>query len=315
MMRDEGVSTVIGAVVVLAILGGAILYVNAFYVPHQGAAMETNARADARQALLDLQGQLTANRAPFTAQVPLAPKPGEPPLMAGVILSPARTPGALNFTTQGTTLVVSHLTDAPAGGVPANDPTRVAESGRMRVYDVGSAAGGVAMGSLGASVGGTYLAPVSYRLEGGGILAVRAGASSLVAAPSWRVASSANGSTNVLGGTLPILAGPLAEERGLGSGALALAPGAAIRAGAGQAVYNVTLVVHTDALAAWTAAMQAALGGRGTLAVVPDAGATDAGTITVIVLPPAGTPANVRGVTLDLTLVRASVAFSGATTG
>lgn len=315
MMDDRGASTVIGAILVLAILGGAILYVNAFHVPRQGETMESDARAVARASMLELQGELTSNQAPFVASVPLAPEGGRPPLLAGIILTPTRAPGALTFAATGTTLTLSHLTDAPSGGVPAGDPTRVAEQGKMRVYDLGSASAGVPLGAIGASIGGTYLAPASYRLEGGALLATRANASSLVASPTWSATSAGSGTRTLISGTLPILAGSTSEARGLGAGSMRITPGLAVRDGAGQAVYNVTLTLRTDALGAWTAALQAALGNRATLTVTPDTGAADAGTITALVLPPSGTPASTRAVMLDLTVLRAGVAIEGATTG
>jgi hypothetical protein len=312
--QDEAAaSTVVGAIIVLAILGSSLVYVNAFYVPRQGATMEIDARADALAALNALAADTTSARAPFERAIPLAAPAGAPPLLSGLVLSPARAPGSLQLNATRTTLTISHVTDAPPGGVPAGDPMRAAEAGKMRVYDLGNATAGQPLGVLAASLGGTYLEPAAYRLEAGAILAQRANASSLVAAPPWILATSPNGTRTTLAATVPILVGSPVDDRGTGAVTLHVSPAPPVRVGAGQAVYNVTFQIHTDALAAWTAALGAALAGHGTITATPDPGIPDAGTVTMVILPPAGTPAGTRAVTLDVTLARETVDLASLT--
>ncbi len=78
--------------------------------------------------------------------------------------------------------------------------------------------------------------------------------------------------------------------------------------GGGQRVYNVTLRIETDALAAWTAILQDAVGSRGTTSVVVTG--NDTGILTALILPPSGTLPGVKAVEMDLSAVRYVVALT-----
>src|SRR5581483_8278325 len=101
MMRpdDEAVSTVVGAILVLAALGLGIVYVNAYHVPSQGEALDVQAREAAQAGLASARGTLLADPSggARSFEVPLrAPEPS-PPLLSGVVLSPALGQGTLSL--------------------------------------------------------------------------------------------------------------------------------------------------------------------------------------------------------------------------
>lgn len=306
---DEAVSTVVGALVVLAVLGVSLVYVNAFHVPEQGAAMEVAARDDAEAELRGLAADLSSPASgPLLADVPLRGEPADPPLLGGIVLSPVRAAGRLAFEPAQANLTLSHVTVAPAEGVPAGDPMRAAlPGGLVRVWSLGNATQGVSLGALRLDAGAAYLEPATYSLEGGAVVVKRAGGSALAAPPSLRV--SAGGTpgfpTTVVSWRVPLLAGAPAEVSGGERAQVGLSPGPAASSGGGQLVQNVTILVQTDALAAWRAALEDLVGGRGTVTSV--ATGPDRGTVTATILPPPGTPVGRAAVELDLHAVRYAV--------
>lgn len=314
-IQDDGVSSVIGAILVMAILGTSIVYVNSYRVPKEGATMETTAATAAELALTDLAAGVASSDDAVQRVIPLAPDPAAPPLLSGLILTPARAPGSIALNATATTITISHLTDAPAGGVPAGDPMRAAENGRMRVYTIGNATAGMAPGALVASVGGAYGSRTLLRLEAGALLSNSSGRSALVALPPIRVAASANGSSTSFHARVPIFAGSAVSQGGAQAASVRLTPGPEARAGGGSLVYNVTISVRTDALAAWTSALSQIVGARGTVASVLDAGASDTGTVTALVLPPIGTPAGTKAVELDVAVLRYTVDLAAGSIG
>lgn len=310
--RDAGASTVVGAIIVLAVLSLALVYVNAYHVPRQGAALELEGREQAESALVALAGRLSAEPgASLLEPLPLRPPAARPQLLSGIVISPARAEGQLQVVPAATTIRVSHVVAAPPGGVPPGDPMRVdAGGGLMRVYLLGNATEGAPLGALDLRSGGTYLEPASYRLEGGLVLVSRATTSALVSGPALDVARGRIGGleTTTLAWRVPLLAGDADAVSGTSVAQVQLTPGPESAAGGGQLVRNVTIEVGTTALSAWTAALQDAVGLYGTVAWVAT-GPSETGTVTATLLPPAGTPAGTSAVALDLRAVRYAVSF------
>ena len=308
-MDERAVSSVVGALILFVILGVSLVYVNAFHVPRQGAAMEVAARDGMEARLQALAGDLAEPHAtPLLAELPLRGDAGDPPLLGGVVLSPARPVGRLAFEPMRANLTLSHVTVAPASGVAAGDPIRQAlPDGLMRVWSVGNATGGHPMGSLQLDPGAAYLDRATYALEGGAVVAKRAEGSALVAPPALHVGLGGTPAspTTRLTWRIPLLAGPAAEASGADRAQVTLVPGPGSASGGGQLVHSVTLSVQTDALAAWRAALEDLVGGRGVVTFA--ATGLDRGTVTATILPPAGTPAGKAAVELDLHAVRYAV--------
>lgn len=315
--RDDAVSSVVGALLVLAVLGLAIMYVNGVHVPQQGTALEVDARESAEAALASLGARLSdAKRAPLTADVPLKAERPLPPLLAGVILSPARAEGKLAFEPGATALTISHVTDAPPGGVPVGDPMRQdLGGGRMRVYDVGNASAGLPLGSLRLTVGGSYLDPATYLFEGGAVMLDRGEGSAVVTTPGLHASASGTAAqpTTRLSWRVPVLTGHSGEVVGARAAQLSLQPGPEAQSGGGQRVHNVTLTVATDAASAWKAALEDVLRGRGVVSVALSG--PDSGVVTALVTPPAQAQPGVPSVEMDLSLVRYGVDFTARSGG
>jgi hypothetical protein len=298
---DSGLAAVIGAVVVLAVLGTTLLYVNAFHVPRQGAALETQGAESTQSALLGLASALSRGAdAPLAHDVPLRTAPAAPPLLAGVVLSPARSEGELGLNATGSRIRVSVVLDAPAGGVPAADPTRVdLGGGRMRHYLLGNATAGLPLGALDAHVGGVYSERVEYRVEGGALLATREGRSTLVAPPALDVGRV--GATTSVGWRVPLLGGPASAESGGEVGQVLLRPGP--EAEMTTRAYQLSIRVETSDLAGWTAALQRSVGANGFVNAT-QVGAPDNGTVEALILAPPGTLLTERAVVAELVAVR-----------
>lgn len=302
---DSGAATIIGAIIVLAILGIAAMYVNGVHVPRQGAALELAAREDAESALVGLAATLAAPpEGGFTWDVPLRPPAAPPSLLSGLILSPARMDGTLAIDAAGASVTISHVVAAPAGGMPGGDGMRVdLGNGDMRVFLVGNATAGQRMGGVDARVGGAYLDSATYRMEGGAVIATRAGgASSLVEAPALRVTS--DGVDTRVRWHLPVLAGAAAQKSGDASGVVAFdtGPTAAMTARASE----LRIVVHApDTLDAWATAMDDAVGTLG-MVVVDES----AQTVTATVPAPAG-----GSVVEDLRLTLHAATLTGRSAG
>lgn len=310
---DGGAATMIGAILVLAVLGMSIVYVNAYHVPRQGAAREVAAREEAEASLVALASALQgADVAPLVDDLPLqGPRPS-PPLLSGVVLSPAIAQGRLQFEPGWTNVSVSSVIDAPAGGVPAGDPMRVdVGGGRMRVYALGSASGGAPLGTILLTSGGAYLETATYQLAGGAVIVDRADGSALVSPPGLQVGAASSETT--VAWRVPVLAGAAAETAGAGVAQLSLAPGPLARFGGGQLVHSVEVKVQTNALAAWKTALEQVVGARGTVSVVESA--PDAGTVTATILPPTGTPSGTPAVRLTLEGVRYELDIGSRTAG
>lgn len=310
---DSAVSSVIGAIVILAILGLSLAYVNAFHVPRKGMALEMDAREDAEAALSNLAADLDAasDAGALVADVPLRAPSSDPPLLGGIVLTPVRSAGALAFEPAATRITLRHATVPPPGGVPANDPLRQAlPNGLMSVYTVGNATSGRALGALDLDAGAAYLEDVTYRLEGGALVAKRSSGSALLSPPSLVVGAGGTPSepTTTVTWRIPFLAGAASEISGGERAQITLTPGPAASIGGGQLVHNVTLVVETDALAAWRAALEEVVGSRGT--VTATATGVDRGSVTAIILPPAGTTTGRAAVELRLQAVRYDVGLA-----
>lgn len=305
---DEAVSAVIGAIVLLGIVGMALLYTNAYRVPEQGRSLEVALRESAETGLSGLTSRLDGvSTATQTADLPLKIARASP-LLAGIVLSPARADGRSALEPSGTNLSLSIVTDAAAGGVPANDPMRVdLGNGKVLVYVLGNATSGVALGRLNHTVGGAYLAPDTLAMEGGALLSLRSGgASVLLESPSLSVLRQGNATR--VAWRIPLLAGSPTQVVGGASARWAFAPGPVAESGGGDLAYGTTLTIRTDALAAWSAGLTSLVGAQGNVTTALRAG--DAGTVTAIVLPPAGTPAATKAVQIAYGSVRydASVA-------
>lgn len=305
---DAGVSSVVGAILILAILGMSLVYVNAFHVPRQGATMEMAGREDAEAALALLAADLAAPaRGSLTADLPLRPDAPGPPLLAGVVLSPARAHGRLSFEPAQTNVSVSHVTAAPAGGVPVGDPIRAAlPGGLMRVWSLGNATGGVPVGSLRLAPGAAYLEGASYAVEAGAVVVKREDGSALVAPPALHVGAA--GGVTTVSWRVPLLRGAAAEVGGGERAQVGLAPGPESASGGGQRVHEVSIRVDTDALQAWRTALEELVGGRGSVAVAQTG--PDRGVVTATIAAPPGTPAGTPAVELDLKAVRYAVGLA-----
>lgn len=279
-MNDSGVAAVIGAIVVLAVLGIALVYVNAYHVPKQGEAMEVATSEATERALLDLASALAAApEGPIAHDVPVRAQRERGPLLSGVVLEPARAEGRLALDPVGSNLTVSVVVNAPAGGIPANDPTRApVAGGKMRVYLAGNATRGLPLGALRATTGGAYLAPSEGIVEAGAVFGDAPRGSTLAAPPpmalarpdlraevTWRV---------------PILAGADAEVSGTGAVQAVLTPGPEAALGSGAEVDEVRILVETPRLAGWREAFTRTVGNLGTITTN---GANDAGTVEVVI--------------------------------
>lgn len=313
LLADErAVSSVVGAIVVLAVLGSALVYVNAYHVPQKGAALEVLAREEAETALQSLALDLSSPvDGPFATDLPLRGPAPEPPLLSGIVLTPVRASGRLAFEPEGTTLRLSHVTAAPAADVPAGDPVREAlPGGLMLVHDIGSATGGRALGALTLAAGAAYLESATYSLEGGAVLVRRDDGSALVAPPALQVGrgGTATVPTTTFSWRVPLLAGAAAEVGGGDLAQVSLAPGPEAAAGGGQLVHEIRIVVETDALTAWRSALEELVGSHGTVSATQTG--PDAGTVTATLLPPSGTPAGTPRVELRLHAVRYEVGLA-----
>ena len=272
---DQAIAAVIGAIVVLAVLGIALVYVNAYHVPRQGAALETVAAERSEAALVDLAGRLAARAdGPVVREVPLRAERPSPPLLSGLVLSPARAQGELALAPAPSRIGISVVVPAPAGGVPAGDPTREAlAGGKMRVHLLGTSAGAQPLGALHAVTGGAYLTPTRTILEGGAVIADTERGSALVGPPALTVAG------NVVTWRLPLLTGAASEVAGGSHAQVALTPGPEAQVGGGSRVEELRIRVETQQLAAWQAALEEVVGSRGTVTVTstgPDAGVVQA---------------------------------------
>lgn len=272
---DQGIAAVIGAIIVLAILGIALVYVNAFYVPRQGAALEVGAGESAEASLVDLASTLAlAPTGPVVHDVPLRVERSTPPLMAGVVLTPARAEGTLELVGASSSLSLSVVVPAPAQGVPANDPTREpVAGGKMRVHLVGTSSTMQALGALRATTGGAYVDESAALLEGGAVLSDTEVGSAAIAPPSLAVVG------DVVSWRIPLLAGSASAVSGSPAAQVALQPGPEAQLGGGAKVDELRVALQTTRLAAWQAALEEVVGSRGTIGVVDDG--DDAGTITV----------------------------------
>lgn len=310
--EDAAISTVLGAIILLGILGVALVVVNAYYVPRQGAGLEAGLAERAESAMVRMAvGVDSVSTSTLVVDAPLRAERATPPLLSGVVLTPARTQGSLALATTGPNVTLSVLVDAPAGGVPPGDPIRAdGGAGKMRVYLLGNATAGHPVGHLDLVTGGAYTDASRLRLAAGALVARGNGTSSIVTPPAMSVhRTTGPGATTQLDWTLPLLAGPDALVTGGSSGQVALTPGPSSQVGGGSLVHNVTLRIETSEVAAWRAALTSVAGSAGyvnhTLA-----GAADNGTVTLDVAPPAGTPATTRAVAISLVTVRYEVSLS-----
>lgn len=302
---DEAVATVIGAIVLLAVLGTALVYVNAYHVPRQGAALESQGAERTEEALLRLATTLAASpKSPFVQDVPLQTPRGNPPLLSGIVLSPARATGTAALNATSPVVRISADLDAPPGGVPVGDPNREdIGGGRMRIHLLGNRTAGTQVGSLQANVGGAYTATTEYRLEAGMVL-VDAGASSgAVSPPSLAVQ---RGTHTSVAWRIPLLAGTSGEIAGAGTVQVGLRPGPESELSGGRA-YRVHIEVNTTQLAAWRSALEDVVGSNGIVNATTTG--PDTGTLDVVLLPPPGTPDTVRAVEPRLGIVRYQVAL------
>ncbi|HVM45413.1 MAG TPA: hypothetical protein VM582_05705 [Candidatus Thermoplasmatota archaeon] len=272
---EQAIAAVVGAIIILAVLGIALVYVNAFHVPRQGAAMEVMASERAEGALASLAGALgRPAQGPLVQDVPLRVDRATPPLLSGIVLSPARAEGSLALLPASSTIRVSVVVPAPAEGVPAGDATRESVAGGlMRVHLVGTSAAGQPMGALRATTGGTYVSPSGRVLEGGAVLADTLAASATVAPPALTV----NG--DAVAWRLPLLAGAPGEVSGGSLAQVVLTPGPEAELGGGSAVNELRVRVETTHLAAWKAAFESTVGTRGSVTATstgPDDGIVEA---------------------------------------
>lgn len=307
MRRDDVAgASIIGAIIVLAIIATSIVYVNTVHVPRQGVAMEVAASQKAAAALVGIAGKL-GDGAYVLADVPLRGERATPPLLSGVILSPARMDGTLGFLPNSSNLTVSVVIDAPAGGVPANDPVRQdLGGGKMRLYLVGNSTGALPMGALRAYVGGAYTSQAQDWVEGGAVVARRSNMSTALAAPALSITRD---STTIARWHLPLLAGTPSEVSGSQVGQVSLTPGPTATIGGGATAYNASIVINTTMVTGWTAAMQDVVGPNGFVNTTR-VGADDNGTVDVVILAPAGTAPTTKAVEFVLKLTRFEVALA-----
>lgn len=289
---DRALSTIVGAVIVLAVIGLAIMMVNTMHVPRQGASLEMAAREDAAQSLVGLSARLSTPAAGDLAwDVPLRAPPAPPALLAGVILSPARAEGTLAFNASATRITISHVVDAPPGGVPANDSMRTAEPGnRMRVHLLGNATAGQPVGALSARVGGAYAPQITFTLSGGLVLRQEPPhAPAPLEALGLRVArvDTPTGPLAHVAWHVPLLAGTGGETSGAAAAVVALDAGPTTRIAGETRAHELTIRIATTAVDAWRMALTDAAAGLGTVTVT--AGPTPSeGVVTLTVASPAG---------------------------
>lgn len=302
MIRDdEAVSTVIGAIMVMGVLGSALLYVNAFHVPRQGAALEVQGAEATEAALTDLAVALQGgSRAPSFHDIPLTAARGTPPLLAGIVLTPVRPGGSATLDLTGPRLTLSAVLDAPPNGIPLDDPIREdLGGGLMRLYILGNRTGGLSVGALTTHVGGAYSGPTEYRVEAGLLLTNRSGSSAALAGPGIFVQET--GVTS-FSWRIPIMAGGHHELSGGEVAQLGIRPGPESAIGGGR-VHNLSIQIETANVGAWRQALSDALGPTAFVNATIF-GDPDNGTLSAIVLPPAGTPAGTRAVEMHLWAVR-----------
>lgn len=311
LARDsDAAAAIVGSLIVLAILGLAIVYVNTAYVPRQGERLEAQASAEAELALRALASGMAGEPAPLRQELPLRPERAAPPLLAGIILSPLRADGTFTFDPALTNVTVSLVTDAPAGGVSPGDGSRVAmPNGTMRVYLLGNATRGAPVGSAGLALARGYLAESEMRLEAGAVVARHGAGSTLVSPPTLHVArvDSAQPLTRITW-RIPILAGAETELGGSGGIDASLVPGPVASAGGLAGARSVSIAIESHSLAAWREALEKAVGPQGS--VTTNATGPDRGTVTATIASPAGTPAGMNGVEVALSLVRYDATFS-----
>ena len=87
---------------------------------------------------------------------------------------------------------------------------------------------------------------------------------------------------------VPILAGGAQEASGGAAASILLTPGALADRGT-TLVYNVTIVIQTSTVDAWTTALRAIIGTSGNVSSVAS-GPADNGTVTATILPPSAPP-------------------------
>ena len=272
-MDDQAVAAVIGAIIVLAVLGIGIVYVNAYHVPRQGAALEVSAAENGEVSLVELAGELALGpRGPFAHDIPLRADRPTPPLMSGIVLTPARGEGHVALVGDGATIGVSVVVPAPATGVPAGDPSREAVGwSKMRVHLLGTATGGQPLGAIRVVTGGAHFDASETLLEGGAVLSDTKQGSAVVAPPAMSVDG------DLVGWRLPLLAGSASELSGAAAAQVALSPGPEAQLGGGSKVEELRIRIATAHAAAWKAALEDVIGSRGV--VTSTTSAPDEGTV------------------------------------
>lgn len=288
MRRDDAaVSNVVGAILVFAVVGLAVLSINALYVPKQGATLEVAARETAEDALVTSAALQSSSTTPFLSQIPLSPSAGAPSLLPGIILDPVRPDGLATLNASATRIAISY------------------DVGGTRYYALGNATSGAPVGALTLRIGGAYLDSATYQASAGAVLLMRGNQSAMVAPPALHVARGGSAASPIteFSWRVPVLAGGLQQVAGKGAAQARFVPGPLAQAGGGQLVGSVTVVVTTDAVEAWNTTLRELVGANGVVTV-------GAGNVTATILPPAGTPAGARAVSLDLSLVRFEVALT-----
>ncbi|HWG89496.1 MAG TPA: hypothetical protein VNZ52_01480 [Candidatus Thermoplasmatota archaeon] len=164
MRRDEGgVSPIIGAIIVLAILTITLVYFNAYRVPLEGEGLDRTFVEEGARAMQSLQSELRvgADQTPLPlvqANLPITPPRPEAGLMAGFVVTPATGGATARFNATGPKITVFHET--AGGGI---------------VYDLGGpgtgpgAEAGIPLGNLSLDAQPAYLRRVVHVLEGGAL--------------------------------------------------------------------------------------------------------------------------------------------------
>lgn len=270
LSADAGASTVLGALLVLLVLSGALVYTNAYRTPEKGAGLE---RAQARLlgAEMDrLAAATTSAAAGTTVTVPVsaAPPASTPSLLRGIVLDPAPPGATLAFDPTGPTLRVTHVT--PGG---------------RTVHDVGNATGGLPLGRVTATTAGHYIAPLAFTVEAGAGVHSSRGGHVLAHPPDWSWREESG--VRALALTVPHLTGAAWSVTDSENHAVALVPIAA-RASGGPlpAATAVTIeVARTPAAAAWGAYLNETFApATATVRTGP------AGSATITLAAPAGAP-------------------------
>lgn len=235
--RDErGVSSVLGAILVFAILASALLYVNAFRAPEKGADGE-RAVARALETGMDALAAATTrgSSGPATVALELAPAAPSPSLLRGIVLDPLRPETTFALEPDAFAMRVRHVT--PAGAT---------------VWDLGSAASPADLGRFAATTAGRYVAPQSVIVEGGAAVRASAGGAVLAARPDWSWTSS--GGVRTLALTVPDLEGAATNVTDSSNRIVTLAP-QGTRAVGGDAVASsrIVLEVWSEHNRAWAA--------------------------------------------------------------